>query len=869
MAKLDIDRIISEYYMLKTVLNNKYATDVLSGRIQPAGPSAAADKKTLQAMQRYVKNLGELVIPGNSLAPKETLDAYLDRVIGNFKASELAKPASKRLIYSENPFDDTFKPYITTVLSRENSRAKIETAIRSNSETLNSVNSLVINLGGKKQSSYVKLLSQSTELFSTVSGLQNQIATLERQRKADADLIKSLREQLEAKTLEAQKYKELCEKAIEELNGSVSYTILVGMLTQTSNGLENIIRSEAQKTRNHVTSEADRLADLLTAKDAIKDYMFEHPDRYKRYIMVLRNTKPLNNKGMANLYKEIVDAAEQVGYSEDHPAVTSLFNELREQRLKNDNNLSNTGTQQEKPKKKTAVRVVAVAGVLALLGTAGFLGYQALQYKTENDNLKNEINNITNNFDDTFKGEYMNYQNRENQQVSEYESKLQIAIADGTLVDLPGVTPTPGATNGEVWNQSSLQALREKYAADDFMKLDGSTLVGVDWAGTEEMELRTENAINQIRADFYNNNYDKLVTEVGNLSSQITALQTENAALQAQVDALTAQNGNYVNQIANLNSTIASLQNQVTTLQNQIDSLNAIIDAANQQNSDLANQVAQLTDALNQANQSIQDLQAQVDSLSAENAVLRQQVADLNNQVNDLTNEVNSLNSQITVLETENQTLATEKADLLLQVDALQDQVDSLKDQIAQMQDNDALLQEKAALEQKVAELENQIKDANDRISELESTNEALTNRIVELENSISDLESTIDGLENTIKNLESQNGKLQQQVDEFRGKWEKAVEDYNDLLRQYEDLKSGKAESAEIESLKEQLQDAFNKITGYEQRIVQLYDGITKGSTASSEAETALKELFEMFGINYSESDSPSNNNSEYQPTR
>ena len=49
----------------------------------------------------------------------------------------------------------------------------------------NSVNSLVINLGGKKQSSYVKLLSQSTELFSTVSGLQNQIATLERQRKAD------------------------------------------------------------------------------------------------------------------------------------------------------------------------------------------------------------------------------------------------------------------------------------------------------------------------------------------------------------------------------------------------------------------------------------------------------------------------------------------------------------------------------------------------------------------------------------------------------------------------------------------------------------------------------------------------------------
>ena len=52
MAKLDIDRIISEYYMLKTVLNNKYAMDVISGKVQPAGPSAADRRDHLLEVPR-------------------------------------------------------------------------------------------------------------------------------------------------------------------------------------------------------------------------------------------------------------------------------------------------------------------------------------------------------------------------------------------------------------------------------------------------------------------------------------------------------------------------------------------------------------------------------------------------------------------------------------------------------------------------------------------------------------------------------------------------------------------------------------------------------------------------------------------------
>lgn len=863
MAKIDIDRVISEYYMLKTVLKNQYAADVMSGKIQPAGPSAAADKKTLQAMQRYVKKLGEVVIPGNGLTANENLDAYLDRITKNFKASELAKPESKRMIYSENPFDDRFKPFVTAVLSKENSRAKIEKAINADAETLNSVNSLVINLGGKKQSSYVKLLSQSTELFSTVSGLQNEIATLQRQRKVDAAEIDRLNKELAEKTKQAEEYKSLCEKAIEELGkaNSISYQMFIGMLQQTSANLDSLVKAEHEKTRKHVTNETNRVVDILTAKDKIKTYMFDHGKDYPRYFVVLQNSKRLNNKGMNNLYKELVHAAKQVNLPEDHPAVESLYNDLREQRLKNDNTKSNTTIINNKKKGGKGLVVLGVAAILALAGTTGFFAHQAHILKGQNTQLQQEVADTNAAFDETFKGEYQNYQDRENAQYDEYAQKLQIAVADGTLVSLPGVTPTPGATNGEVWNQESLKALRDRLGSDDLIKVNSSDQIAVvDWASTEKMEMLTSDTINSIRANFYETNYNDLVKEVSNLTGQIADLNNQLDAANALNATLQAQNTQYADQIASLNSTISTLRAQVTSLQNQIDSLNAIIDAAKAQNSDLAAQVNQLTASLNQANAEIADLQGQVDALSAENAALRQQVADLNALVGSLQGEVNTLNSRITVLENENSVLSTEKADLINQVNALQDEIDELKEQIKQMGDNDALYQEKVALEQRVAELEGLLDAANSRISSLQAENEALTNKIVELEESVSNLNKTVD-------QLESENAQQAATIEKLQKDLTDAINDYNDVYQQYQDLLSGKTDSAEVEALKNKLNEAYNKIENYEQRIVQLYDGITKNSTNPSEAEKALKELFDMFGINYSESDSPSNNNSEYQP--
>ena len=877
MAKLDIDRIISEYYMLKTVLNNKYAMDVISGKVQPAGPSAAADKKTLQAMQRYVKTLGETVIPGNGLSASETLDSYVERLMKNFKASELAKPESKRLPYSDNPFEETFRPYVSTVLSKDNAKTKIESAIRSNSSTLDSVNSLVINLGGKKQSSYVRLLSQSTELFSTVSGLRNRIATLEGQKKADATEIERLKRELAAKTKEAQNYKELCEKAIEEIGDNVTYTIMVGMLRQTSDGLEGIIRSEAQKTRQHVTEQTDRVVDLLTAKDKIKSYMFEQGKKtYPRFFVVFQNEAPLNNKGMENLYREIVDAAKHVNIPASHPAVDSLFNDMREQRLKNDNTKSNTVVVANGGKKKnTGVKVLTAALVLAVVG-GGFLGYRAhtlnqqnQQLTQENQQLENDLNDVTNAFDDTFKGEYVQYQERENNQYDEYVSKVQIAVADGTLVSLPGVTPTPGQTNGEVWDLGSLNMLIEKYGQDDMLKADLSgTLDGVNWARTTEMRTYTDNIVNQIRANYYETNYNVLVGEVANLTGQVNDLTNQlnnanalNATLQAQNSALQGENQQLKDQINDLNSVIADLQAQVQSLQAQLDSVNAILDAANQQNSDLANQVASLTQQLNDANATIADLQSQVDSLSAENAQLRQEVANLKSQIAGMESEIDSLNDKITVLENDNKALATEKAELINQVNDLKDKVAQLEKQIAEMGDVDNLYQEKAELEQKVAELEN-------RVSELESTNEQLTDKLVQYENTIDKLEQDVKDLTEALNNANADNAKLQETIDNLTKDLAQARSDYNDLYEQYQKLLSGEAESEEILQLQEKLNEAYAQITAYEQGIVDLYTGITKDNS-NPDAQKAMEDLFKMFGINYSESDSPSNDNSEYQPSR
>jgi len=93
-------------------------------------------------------------------------------------------------------------------------------------------------------------------------------------------------------------------------------------------------------------------------------------------------------------------------------------------------------------------------------------------------------------------------------------------------------------------------------------------------------------------------------------------------------------------------------------------------------------------------------------------------------------------------------------------------------------------------------------------------------------------------------------------------------MNNYNELLDKYNDLvENGAISPEEMAAVQAELNSAYNLITSYENQIVELYNGITNESTNTSQAQQDLESLLKMFGIDYNEKDTPSNDNSEYQP--
>jgi len=844
MAKIDVERVITEYFMLKTVLNNKYAMDVISGRIEPAGPSAAADKRTLQAMQRYVRKLDDLVIAGNGLTGGETLSNYLTRVTKNFKEMESRKPESRRLEYSENPFDDNFKYYVSAVLNSENAKGKIEKAILSDKTTLDSVNSLVVNLGGKKQSSYVKLLSQSTELFSTVSGLRSEIDTLRRSRNADKNRIKNLEEKLAEKAREAENYRSLCEKAIEELGNASGATILVAMLKETSNSLDGVIREEGRKTREHITSETDRIIDSTQTKDKIKSHILSNHKQFPRYIACYQGTE-LSGKGLKGLHEEIMYAAKQVGISEEDPAVSSLYNDLCEQNLKNT-------MVSDRPEKKSGKKVVpVVTGILiaSLFASGAFLA--ASNYHLHNDlHAANEqIAQMTQDQEnsDVFQNEYLEYMEREQNQLNDFTSKLQIAVDGGTYVVINEngeVVPGDVSVNG--WNKTTLDELINKYTADD-------NEADYGWASTSNMQAAAENAELQAKATYYQQNYEQLLVKVESLNQEIAQLNQKLADAQKM--------------ISSSQMYIGDLTLQINQLQSQIDNLQSIIDAGGGNSSELQAKVDELQTALDAANNKIDELEAQNEALQEENQELKEENQQLKNEINELQNQVNTLNSTIETLQNKNTVLSTEKASLQIQVSELQTTVSELQAKVDSLLGTDAG-QEILKLEEQINYLEGVIEEANAKIESLQATNEELSQTIVNLESNISTLESDVEALETAIESLTNENTSLKTQVSNLQNSLSESMNNYNELLDKYNDLvENGAISPEEMAAVQAELNSAYNLITSYENQIVELYNGITNESTNTSQAQQDLESLLKMFGIDYNEKDTPSNDNSEYQP--
>lgn len=827
--KLDVVKVIHEYCMLKSVLNNKYAQDVVSGKVEPAGPSAAADKKTLQAIQRYVKTLDDLVVSENDLTGTETLDDFFKRISDEVRTADAQKPESKRANYTQNPFDDGYRYFVKDVLNRENAGETIENAIKASKPTRDSIDSLVVNLGGKRQGSYIKLLAQSTDLFSSVSGLENQIKTLESTKGTNEEQIQKLRAVLSERKAQIKAYKALCNKQLDEFGSDSS--VLAVLVKENANSLDGLVRQEAEQTREHITAETNRTLDDMHAKDKIKTYMLANKKKYPRYIAVLSG-KQLNDKGMRNLLAEVQHGASKVGIKEDEPAVDSLYNDLSEENIKNTAKMNNT-TVVATRKKKVVKGVLAGLLIAAVLGTGGYL-------IAKNVSLQNEINTTT-----SYTQNYEEYARQENFELEQYKVQLN-GVIENDKIGVFEKTP----------EQQALQESLNKYASTD-------KIAEFHWSSTSEMEALTKNAETSAKANYYQNNYEDLLGVVSDLKGQIANLNAQLENANKTIDSL---QGN----VADLNAKIANMQQTIDDLQKQVDTLKSILAASQDENASLKGQINDLQSSLDTANETIKTLEEKVSGLTQENEDLKKENEALKNTISSLNDKIDKLNDKISSLEDSNKVLAGEKAQLEIENKQLQEQIDDLKKEIEGLKDGTLVEQ----LKQQVSDLQDQLNAANQRISELTIENNELKNQIVSLNEKISSLENTIKDLNDTIEtlktdksNLQKENAKLNEEISRLNSELNSVREEYNKLYDKYKALLDSKTDPAEIEDLKNRLNEAYETISYYESQIVRLYNGLTRETTGTEQAAQDLENLMKMFGIDYKETDSPSNDNSEYNP--
>lgn len=841
-VKFNLVRIVSEYFMMKQVLQNEDVQNILNGNVQSAGTNAFRDEKTLKEMYNYVSELGQMKISSKTVKGKaETFDAFTQRLMQNYIAKESAKQPQDRADYSENPFEDGFVNLVSGILSMEKADEKIKQSLAVNAEINDKIAALPVLLGGKKQSSYVKLLSQYTEIYSNISALKQEIAQLSESSGNKDAQIADLQQKLKKEVGRAREYKKMINQILTGTDAKVDeMKAILTLLSESVNNLDQRIATDVavqgRATRKHVTAETNRgIAENeqnLYKVDQIKKQMLENPKMYPRYISVTKGMHIKLKNGSSIVYEEVRRAAASVNIPADHPAVDHIVNELVEKNYAN-------GYNPEAKKGHTAVKVVAgVIGGVILAGALFTAGYAVNNYYNGNTLSAATAANQ----------EMQSYNERESQQAEDFATKLNEALENGTFYsqDNSGALPfTAAAQNTEegaeidlnnpsVMDYNYFQALRNHYAQDD-------NVDQYKWSSTNEIDALMEAAKQSVRADYYEANYSTLLGEVADLNSQI--------------DDLTSKLGQ-------ANSTIDDLQAQIDALQNKISELQQIIDAANEKydadTSELQGKVDDLQDKLDAANEQIETLQNENSDLKAENAQLKSQVNNLTADLSDLLEEINRL-------KLENSVLSVDKAELQTQIYRCEIQIQKLEEKISLMQDS-----EKSELVDQIQELQELLEKANNSISELQSTNEALTKQVTELEGSIESLNGEIENLENSIKSLNEENTSLKGEVESVRNELTETANKYNDLLEKYNQLKeSGSgASSEELEALRTKLTESYNTISNYENKIVALYNGLTKSNTASTEAMNDLEQLLDLFGINYSDKGAASfDSSNEYQP--
>lgn len=314
------------------------------------------------------------------------------------------------------------------------------------------------------------------------------------------------------------------------------------------------------------------------------------------------------------------------------------------------------------------------------------------------------------------------------------------------------------------------------------------------------------------------------------LQDQITALQDQEKPLQKQVDYISKQ----TDQLQRQQKAIEKSYNaQIDPLQEQLDALQKA-NEARQDAVNLQQKQYNLNKAMNQKTQlvftggsfSYQANQSDVKSAQQDldDAEESKREKDLSNQIEDLQNardkETGAIDDQIDSLEEQQQVLQD-------QIDAYEEQIDVINESVEAIErQQDALERQNDLLQEQIDALEEQIDLINESVDSIERQQDALQRQSDLLQDQIDIYEEQVDAIQDTIDALDEQSAAIDRQIALI----DRQVDKLNTYKSDLEDAKDLQDQAIEdqidkIQLAEEPLDDAIDALGRYQQAFQDIVD--------------------------------------------
>ena len=911
--EMDVLKILRRYFLFEQVVNKPSAQKILKKNGSGAGKTAIDDRAVLQVMQDYIATLNNVIITDS-----KGNDSMFGVYIGKLEREYKKLPENQRL-QKAGPFDTGFNAYMEALLALDDNGASVAAAIEKNPDVAEKIKKLPITLGGKKQDSYVEVLAQYIDIFTSMSGLKGELTELHNahaKNKARLENLPVIREQFETlkkvDAVHAENFKTL-NATLETMKGDLGKINL-----EVIQDLQDKTRDEFDNVTTLISVEGEAIRQTIATENAATQGVVKKDGEKTRKVVAQQGgqtraaVQGAEQRIVESVYEtagtslEVNDDLAKKQRKATHQTSGQLRSEVRgaEQTIKETiyevegTLLGDNAYQHEETRRvirEEAGKTTAAAAAVATEVAAGV--------KVVNDHTTREADRVIEAVNAVNQQLVANQQTTNNANTATKKGLSKGFIAAGIGFSLALIIAAGGAgfaignrnskgssdnSNAASYDNAAYQMyVQETDELNSYTDLYNKLVVdGVTIAELQELAGARDNAKASDKEGYYSSTttiesmynsaatMNELASKVIDLESQVTTLNVNIGNLESQVAGLETQQQADAAKIAELNTLVESYKTELANKETELAAAKAEIESLKQQ---LANagtdaekealkaEIATLTTKLANA-------EANLEVANEKLAQAEKTIVELNEKVSGLETELATANAQIEQLKADGAIDKAKIAELEGKLSQSAAKVAELEQKLA----NAPTAEEKAALEAELKTAKEELAASKDEVAKYVKLNEELKAQLEEALNKAEEAETKAAELETELAKAKQDNELKAAELAELVIKYDTAVSTYNELLAKYNELLQSNVSSetleqayAKIEALQTELSGtqaelaaALQEGASNSQFLDEFYQEITLETSGTMTDAQIRAYLADAFGLDYTEKTNGSENN-------